>query len=257
MTAMGSILVADDEAAFARLACDTLRAQGYHCDWTGSAGEAAGMLCRRGYDLLIAEVCLPGNASLEFVRRLVQLAPEMPVILWAREPTLETAVTAVELSVAAYLAKPVDFDNVLCTVRKCIARAALHRKATEARDELAAWRRMMHETDALLHAGEASNSAEAVRACVTVNLKHVADAMATFGRMIEATCCEEDAKDGWEPIAAAHLDMAYHALVETVVALKETKQFVKSRRLALLRRKLQLLIEQWPRRPGDTLNLTG
>lgn len=91
--------------------------------------RALGLLATRRYELLIADLQMPGNTQFELVEQLEQIAPEVPVILVTGYPTLASAIRAVELPVVAYLVKPFDFDELLKHVRKAIQRrrSAEHR----------------------------------------------------------------------------------------------------------------------------------
>ena len=66
MTELGRILFADDEETFLQASCDLLRREGYACDGVPDASAAMQKLAAKKYDLLIADIKMPGNAELEF-----------------------------------------------------------------------------------------------------------------------------------------------------------------------------------------------
>ena len=63
MTQPGRILVADDEETFAESTADLLRREGYQCDTAREASIAATLLAGSQYDLLIADIRMPGNVE--------------------------------------------------------------------------------------------------------------------------------------------------------------------------------------------------
>jgi CheY-like chemotaxis protein len=73
------------------------------------------------YDLLLTEIRLPGNEELELVWSAYRSAPGMPVIIYTRHPSLGSAIHSIQLSVTAYLVKPVEFNVLLHYVKEGIA----------------------------------------------------------------------------------------------------------------------------------------
>jgi CheY-like chemotaxis protein len=104
-------LIADDEETFLLSTADLLRREGYHCDCAPDGKRAAEMLGKGEYDLLIADIKMPGNGNLELVREMPRLAEGLPVILVTGYPSLKTAMESFQLPVAAYLPKPVELPR--------------------------------------------------------------------------------------------------------------------------------------------------
>ena len=92
MSELGRILIADDEETFLMSTADLLRNEGFECDCAPDATSAAQMLRSGDHDLLIADIKMPGNFELEFIRDLPQIAEGLPVILVTGYPTLDTAI---------------------------------------------------------------------------------------------------------------------------------------------------------------------
>lgn len=109
MAEKGKILIADDEETFLHSTADLLRREGYDCDIVPDGNRAAEMLGKGEYDLLIADIKMPGNGNLELVREMPRLAEGLPVILVTGYPSLKTAMESFQLPVAAYLPKPVEW----------------------------------------------------------------------------------------------------------------------------------------------------
>ena len=101
---------------------DLLRKEGYHCDCALDAATAAEMLRSDRYELLIADIKMPGNPQLELIKDLPNIAQDVPVILVTGYPSLNSAIQSVQMPVAAYLVKPVDFsaDIVIHSASKFI-----------------------------------------------------------------------------------------------------------------------------------------
>lgn len=119
-------MLADDEETFLYSTCELLRRSGFRCDRAPNAATAAALLREQKYDLLIADVKMPGNAELELIRELPQLARNLPVILVTGYPPIDSAAVEMRLPVMAYLIKPFDFSELLEMVIKTIASPATH-----------------------------------------------------------------------------------------------------------------------------------
>ncbi len=114
------ILIADDEETFLYSTADILRREGYDCSCASDARAATEMLRMESYDLLIADIKMQGNADLEFIKALPQIADGMPVILVTGYPSLNSAIESIQLPVVAYLVKPVELKELLVRVKDVI-----------------------------------------------------------------------------------------------------------------------------------------
>ncbi len=122
MSQTGRILVADDQATFLESTVDLLREEGYECDGAADAFIAEKLVRQKRYDLLIADIKMPGNMRLELISKLREIAEGLPVILVTGYPSLDTAIKSTRLLVVGYLLKPVNFDELLKLVRESITR---------------------------------------------------------------------------------------------------------------------------------------
>jgi CheY-like chemotaxis protein len=63
------ILLVDDEETFLHSTAELLRRTGFLCDAALDLREAQRLLEQAPYDMVIADVNMPGNVNLEFVRQ--------------------------------------------------------------------------------------------------------------------------------------------------------------------------------------------
>lgn len=99
MADKGKVLLADDEENFQRAIAVLLREQGYLCDVVSDASAATERLRHNQYDVLIADIKMPGNTELEFIRELSADAQGISMILVTGYPSTETAIASVELPI--------------------------------------------------------------------------------------------------------------------------------------------------------------
>ncbi len=254
MKGKGRILVVDDEEVFLNTTAELLRLRGYQCDCASDATEAAGKLRENQYDLLIADIKMPGNLGLELITQAREISRGMPVILVTGFPSLSSAVDAIQLSVAAYLIKPFDFDELLPHVQRCVQRSQIVQSICEARQQLADWAGDLGEVESLLGPPEYKSASEPVSAFVAVNLKNVATTLSNFSRLTESLTEDRPKQEQWEFVASTQLHTAYKVLTEAIDVLEHTKTLFKSKLLGRLRRKLQVVVDGWTEgwdRPSD------
>ena len=121
MDPFGRILIADPDKAYLSVTTDLLQREGYLCTSVPDCIEAYRALEANEYDLLIAEIGMPGNGELQLVQAARRFAPRMPVILLTGRPSMHSALASIHLSVSAYLIKPVEFSFLLHHIKVSIA----------------------------------------------------------------------------------------------------------------------------------------
>jgi CheY-like chemotaxis protein len=84
-----------------------------HFDVSPAAHPAAAetLLATETFDVLLSDICMPGNRDLEWIERVVRRT-NLPVVLITASPELKTAVRAVNLPIAGYLLKPCNLTEL-------------------------------------------------------------------------------------------------------------------------------------------------
>jgi len=95
------ILVADDEETFRVTTVDLFLEEGFGCSGASDSFRAVQMLRAGRFDLLIADINMPGNANLELVQQMHELDSTVPVILVTGYPSVCSAVASIRLPVPA------------------------------------------------------------------------------------------------------------------------------------------------------------
>jgi YesN/AraC family two-component response regulator len=76
------------------------------------------------YDLMIADLKMPGMDGLTLIRQAKRINSEMPVIIITGFSTESSAIEAVNLGVAGYLTKPFRVPQVLAAAAKALGAPA-------------------------------------------------------------------------------------------------------------------------------------
>jgi excisionase family DNA binding protein len=120
------VLVVDDEASIRDLLSKTLALVEYDVETAPDGVSALDRLReRRGaFDLMIADLRMPGMDGLTLIREAKQINSNLPIIIITGFSTESSAIEAVNLGVAGYLTKPFRVPQVLAAAAKALGASA-------------------------------------------------------------------------------------------------------------------------------------
>jgi excisionase family DNA binding protein len=114
------VLVVDDEASIRDLLAKTLALAEYDVDVAADGRSALERMRMYPYDLLIADLKMPGMDGLAVIREAKRYKADLPVIIITGFSTESSAIEAVNLGVAGYLTKPFRVPQVLAAAAKAL-----------------------------------------------------------------------------------------------------------------------------------------
>ena len=112
------LLIVDDDPGQRSLLDSFLRGQGFETVLADSGERALQLLPAGKFSMMISDVRMPGLSGLETLRRVRQDFPTLPVLLVTAYADIREAVVAMRDGALNYLAKPIDLDELLATVRQ-------------------------------------------------------------------------------------------------------------------------------------------
>jgi len=112
------VLIVDDDPGQRSLLDSFLRGQGFEIMLADSGERALELLSAGKFDMMISDVRMPGLSGLETLRRVRQQSAALPVLLVTAYADIREAVVAMRDGALNYLAKPIDLDELLATVRQ-------------------------------------------------------------------------------------------------------------------------------------------
>lgn len=131
-----SVLVVDDEPGIVSF---LHRSLALRCGWVATAAsveEAADLLDRRHFDLIVLDIALPGRSGVEWLHELRGQGFAGDVVLMTAYADLETAIDALRAGAADFLLKPFSVAQMLNAVKRCFERSTLRRENFVLRREL-------------------------------------------------------------------------------------------------------------------------
>ena len=120
------VLVVDDEPSIRDLLAKTLALAEYDVDTASDGSSALDRLreTRGAYDLMIADLRMPGMDGLTLIREVKHINANIPIIIITGFSTESSAIEAVNLGVAGYLTKPFRVPQVLAAAAKALGASA-------------------------------------------------------------------------------------------------------------------------------------
>jgi DNA-binding NtrC family response regulator len=118
------ILIVDDDHGQRSLLETFLRAQGFRTQSAASGEAALQLLAEEPFSMMISDVRMPGMSGIEALRRVRQKRPDLPVLLVTAFADIRSAVTAMRDGAVNYLAKPIDLDELMASVRLALQKGA-------------------------------------------------------------------------------------------------------------------------------------
>jgi len=241
MTVRGRILLADDDETVLESMATLLRREGFECETVSNGAAALEAVSAGAFDLLISDLEMPGNADLALVRQIADRVGGLPVIILTGFPSTQSAIACIELPVTAYLTKPVRFDELLAKVEQAVARFRSYQSVRSAEQQLEEWRRDLRALPATA-SGVPSATASSVDAFLTLTLRNVMGSLTDLQQLGRALAQQPVSGNPCQLINCPRGIQLHQAVRETITVLEETKHAFKSKTLADLRHRLELLL---------------
>ncbi|HXZ84316.1 MAG TPA: sigma-54 dependent transcriptional regulator, partial [Myxococcota bacterium] len=128
MSARGSVLVVDDDAALCELLEAELVRRGYACTTALSSQAALEALEQHALDVVLTDVNMPGLDGIALCARIAELGSGVPVIVFTAFGSLETAIASIRAGAYDFVTKPIELDALALVLDRAIRHRALERR---------------------------------------------------------------------------------------------------------------------------------
>ena len=116
-----SLLIVDDEPASMRALCDTLEYEGYQTYGFTVPAEALAAMRERSFDLLLADLQMPGTNGIDLMRSAQLIDPTLVAVIMTGHGALETAIAAMKAGALDYIQKPIKLATALPVLERALA----------------------------------------------------------------------------------------------------------------------------------------
>jgi DNA-binding NtrC family response regulator len=132
-----SILIVDDEEVVRDSLVHWFTEEGYEVEAAANASDALAKLAAREFDLLIADIRMPGMDGIELLEKMRAEQLDTSVIVMTGYASVETAVRALKHGAFDYITKPFDPDDLSVVVRNALEQHRLKRENRVLREQIA------------------------------------------------------------------------------------------------------------------------
>jgi len=129
---MSRILILEDEKVIRTALRRLLERNNYQIVESGTVQEAADILGRQEFDLVIADLRLPGAPGTD----VIPLCDGVPVLIMTSYASVRSAVESMQLGAVDYIAKPFDHDEIVMTIKRTLQHSRLERQKEVLKSEL-------------------------------------------------------------------------------------------------------------------------
>jgi len=116
------VLLVDDERAIVDSCTMGLSRSGYRVSATTSPHEAIEMAIREPFDLLLADIMMPGMNGVELLRTVKHLYPDIAGVMITGHGTMEVAIEALRAGANGFLLKPFTASELRLAVEDALAK---------------------------------------------------------------------------------------------------------------------------------------
>ncbi len=127
-TKSAHILVIDDEEVIHLSLKRLLGGQGHKVDAVLSAHEGLERLSSNQYDMVITDLMMPELNGIGLLEKMQSMGLSVPTLMITGYPTIRTAMQAMRLGAADYLAKPFRRQELLGPVNRMLRRDAMKKQ---------------------------------------------------------------------------------------------------------------------------------
>jgi two-component system, NtrC family, nitrogen regulation response regulator NtrX len=121
---MPKILVIDDERSIRSTLREILEYEKYEVDDAATGPEGLELIAQNEYDAVLLDIKMPQMDGIEVLEQIIPKL-DLPVIMISGHGTIDTAVEAIKKGAFDYIAKPLDLNRLLITLRNAMDKSRL------------------------------------------------------------------------------------------------------------------------------------
>ncbi|MFM9056549.1 MAG: sigma-54-dependent transcriptional regulator [Bacteroidota bacterium] len=147
---MAKILVIDDEKSIRNTLREILEFEGHEIQDAADGAEGLKKIESERFDLILSDIKMPKVDGLELLERSLELQSDTRVVMISGHGTIETAVEAIKKGAFDFIAKPLDLNRLLVTLRNALDRNVLIKETKQLRKKAGTEDEIIGQSDAIL-----------------------------------------------------------------------------------------------------------
>jgi DNA-binding NtrC family response regulator len=121
---MSKILIIDDERSIRSTLREILEYEKYQVDDAADGAEGLQYVDKEKYDVILCDIKMPKMDGVDVLKAIIQKT-DTPVVMISGHGNIETAVECIKLGAYDYIAKPLDLNRLLITLRNALDKSTL------------------------------------------------------------------------------------------------------------------------------------
>lgn len=151
---MPKILIIDDEKSIRKTLREILEYEKYQVDEATEGMEGLALIQKEKYDVVLCDIKMPKMDGIELLDRIILLSSDIPVVMISGHGTIETAVEAVKKGAFDFIAKPLDLNRLLVTIRNAMDKSTLVKETKVLKKKVNKTFDMVGQSKAIVHIQE-------------------------------------------------------------------------------------------------------
>ncbi len=153
---MAKILVVDDEKSIRNTLREILEYEKFEVNDANDGMTALELIGKNNYDVILCDIKMPQMDGIEVLEKAIGLT-DTPVVMISGHGTIETAVEAIKKGAYDYIAKPLDLNRLLITIRNAMDKSTLISETKILRKKVSGSIEMIGESDEMKQIKEMIN----------------------------------------------------------------------------------------------------
>jgi DNA-binding NtrC family response regulator len=150
---MAKILVIDDEQSIRNTLREILEYEKFTVEDAANGMEALELIDKEEFDAILCDIKMPRMDGIEVLEKILDRV-DTPVIMISGHGTIETAVEAIKMGAYDYIAKPLDLNRLLITIRNAMDKGSLISETKKLKRKVSKTYEMIGESPAMLQIKE-------------------------------------------------------------------------------------------------------
>jgi two-component system nitrogen regulation response regulator NtrX len=122
---MAKILIIDDEKSIRKTLREILEYEKYQVDDAADGIEGLSLIEKEKYDIVLCDIKMPKMDGIEVLDKIMEMSGDTSVVMISGHGNIETAVEAVKKGAFDFIAKPLDLNRLLVTIRNAMDKSTL------------------------------------------------------------------------------------------------------------------------------------
>jgi two-component system nitrogen regulation response regulator NtrX len=144
------ILIVDDEPAILHALTGILEDEGYDVSAAKTGADALKLIKSDPPDLVFLDIWMPEMDGIETLRRALDIAPYVQVVMMSGHGSIESAVKAIKLGAYDYIEKPLSLEKVTLLIRHALHELKLERENQSLKEQATRRVKMVGESDVMV-----------------------------------------------------------------------------------------------------------